>query len=64
MKKEKSQTYTPELRESSVKLALDSGLSIKQIAVGLGIKPSTLHTWIKGHHGGDRKVKGLKINIS
>ncbi len=32
MKMEKSQTYTPEFRESSVKLALDSDQSIKQTA--------------------------------
>ncbi len=46
MKTEKSQTYTPEFRESSVKLALESDQSIKQTAEGLGINPSTLHTWI------------------
>jgi transposase len=46
MKMEKPQTYTPEFRESSVKLALDSNQPIKQTAEGLGIKPSTLHTWI------------------
>jgi transposase len=46
MKMEKSQIYTPEFRESSVKLALDSNQSIKQTADDLGIKPSTLHTWI------------------
>ena len=37
MKTEKSQTYTPEFRESSVKLALDSGQSIEQTAEGSGI---------------------------
>jgi len=46
MKTEKSQTFTAEFRESSVKLALDSDQTIKQTAEGLGIKPSTLHTWI------------------
>jgi transposase len=46
MKTEKSQRYTPEFRESSVKLAIESDQSIKQTAEGLGIKPSTLHTWI------------------
>ena len=46
MKTKRSQTYTSEFRESSVKLALDSDQSIKQTAEGLGIKPSTLHTWI------------------
>ena len=46
MKTEKSQTYTSEFRESSVKLALESDQPIKKTAEGLGIKPSTLHTWI------------------
>ncbi len=55
MKPEKSQTYTAEFRESSVKLALDSDQSIKQTAEGLGIKPSTLHTWIGKY---TRAVKG------
>jgi transposase len=46
MKMEKPQTYTAEFRESSIKLALESDQSIKQTAEGIGVKPSTLHTWI------------------
>ena len=46
MKIEKTQTYTAEFRESSVKLALESDQPIKKTAEGLGVKPSTLHTWI------------------
>ena len=46
MKTEKPQTYTTEFRKSSVKLALESDQPIKKTAEGLGVKPSTLHTWI------------------
>ena len=46
MKTEKPQTYTAEFRESSVKLALESDQPIKKTAEELGVKPSTLHTWI------------------
>lgn len=46
MTREKSQNYTSEFKASSVKLAIESDQSIKKTAEGLGIKPSTLHTWI------------------
>ena len=39
-------TYSLEFRESSVKLALESQNSIAQTARELGVKISTLHTWI------------------
>jgi len=43
--------YSPEFRESSVKLALESKNTIAQAARDLGVKVSTLHTWISKHSG-------------
>lgn len=43
--------YTAEFRESSVKLALESKNTIAQTARDLGVKVSTLHTWISKHSG-------------
>jgi transposase len=40
-------TYTPDFRESAVKLALDADQSIAETARELGINDNTLHTWIK-----------------
>ncbi len=34
------------MRESSSKLALDSGQPIAQTARDLGVNPNTIHTWI------------------
>lgn len=44
--------YPSEFKESSVKLALESGVSIAQTAKELGINVSTLHTWIKKYSNG------------
>jgi transposase len=44
-------TYALEFKESSVKLALESKNSIAQTARELGIKISTLHTWIHKYSG-------------
>ena len=41
--------YSPEFRESSVRLALESKNTIAQTARDLGVKVSTLHTWISKH---------------
>lgn len=39
-------TYTPELREESVKLVLAQGLSIEQAAARVGIPKGTLANWV------------------
>jgi transposase len=44
--KRKPTVYTSEFRESSVKLATQSGRPVSQIAKELGINENTLHTWI------------------
>jgi transposase len=46
MSRKRENTYSSEFRESSVKLALESKHSIAQTARDLGVKDSTLHTWI------------------
>ncbi len=42
--------HTPEFRESAVKLAVESDLSISKTAEELGINTNTLHTWISKYH--------------
>ena len=46
MSKLKAKTYAAEFRQSAVKLAIESDQSISDTAKELGVKPSTLHTWI------------------
>lgn len=42
----KQNTYTPEFKESAVKLAIESEQPVTQTARELGVNPNTLHTWI------------------
>jgi transposase len=46
LEKRKITIYTPEFRESSVKLAIESGRPVSQVAKELGINENTLHTWL------------------
>ena len=46
MSLEKPNTYPPEFRESSVKLAAEADQPIAQTARELGVNPNTLHGWI------------------
>ena len=46
MSKRETNRYTAEFRESSVKLALGSDQSVSETAKEIGVKASTLHTWI------------------
>ena len=43
----KPNSYTPEFRESAVKLALDSDQPIAETAREVGVNENTLHTWIR-----------------
>ncbi len=61
MSKKKNGTYTLEFRESSVKLALESKNSIAQTARDLGVKITTLHTWIN-KHSSSKEVKNASDN--
>ena len=47
--------YSSEFKESAIKLALEGDKSIGQTAVDLGIKKSTLYTWIN-KYGGHRPI--------
>lgn len=49
-KKTKAGDYTPEFRESAVKLAVAGDKSISQTAKDLGVNINTLHTWINKYH--------------
>ena len=42
----KTNSYTPEFRESAVKLALDSDQPTAETAREIGVNENTLHTWI------------------
>ena len=46
MSKQQKNNYSSEFKVSSVKLALESDQPIAQTARDLGIKDSTLYTWI------------------
>ena len=52
----KAKKYSSEFKESSVKLAQESKNTIAQTARDLGIKISTLHTWVTKQSG----VKTIK----
>lgn len=50
----KDQSYSPEYRESAVKLAKESDQSIAATARELGVNVNTLHTWIHKYHSPDQ----------
>jgi len=56
MSANREKTYAPEFRESSVKLAIESKNPITQTARELGVKPSTLHTWISKYSNSKSSV--------
>ena len=43
-------TYTAELKESAVKLAVESDQTAAATARDLGVNVNTLHTWISKFH--------------
>lgn len=49
MSGKREKPYPSEFKESSVKLALESKDPIRQTANNLGVKASTLHTWISNY---------------
>ncbi len=51
----KSQSYSPEFKESAIKLAKESDQSIAATARELGVNVNTLHTWIKKYRRQDRE---------
>lgn len=51
MSKREVTLYSSEFKESAIKLAFESERPIAQTASDLGIKKSTLYTWIGKHTG-------------
>jgi len=56
MSVKKEKIYAPEFRESSVKLAMESKNTIAQTARDLGVKITTLHTWISKYSNEKTKI--------
>jgi len=50
--------YTKEFKESAVELCLSGDRSIKDIADGLGVHPTSLGQWLRA--SGEEKAGGLK----
>jgi len=61
MTKNIAKKYTAEFKESAVKLAVESSDTISAVAKGLGVKPSTLHTWVNKYHRPEEKA-AAKVN--
>jgi transposase-like protein len=63
--KRKVTIYTPEFRESSAKLAIESGRRVSQIDKELGINENTLHTWIaKYSKPKENAMRTMELNRS
>jgi transposase len=59
MSNEKKQDhYAAELKESAVKLAVESDQPVTKIAEELGVNKNTLHTWIGKYHGPQKQKAG------
>lgn len=56
----KGRLYQTEFKESSVKLALDSDKPIPETAEALGIKISTLRSWIKKYSNSSEEVSSIE----
>lgn len=59
---QKVNQYSSEFKESAVKLALEGDKPIAQTAADLGIKKSTLYTWIHKYNGPRVSVAKAKDN--
>jgi len=44
--------YTKEFREEAVKMVMDGGMSLPEVARRLSLPPSTLGNWVKAHKAG------------
>ena len=47
MSRRKSRLYPEEFKQSSVKLAIESGQSIAKTSRNLGVNENTLRTWVR-----------------
>ncbi|GAU71493.1 putative transposase [Streptomyces sp. NBRC 110611] len=44
----KQRTYDVEFREGAVRIVIETGKPIPQVAEELGVHPGTLHSWVSG----------------
>ncbi|MFD7168511.1 transposase [Streptomyces violascens] len=42
----KQRTYTPEFREGAVRIVIERGRPIPEVAEELGVRSGTLHSWV------------------
>ncbi|MFD7339698.1 transposase [Streptomyces violascens] len=42
----KQRTYTPEFREGAVRIVIETGRPIPEVAEELGVRSGTLHSWV------------------
>ena len=40
-------TYNEQFKANAVRLAIESGKTVRQVARDLGIEPGTVHTWVR-----------------
>ena len=45
-KSKRTRNYTPEFRADAVRLVLEQGRSVADVARGLDVHVNTLHTWV------------------
>lgn len=45
--------YPPEFRAAAVRMVLEQGVSAREVAANLGIKYTTLLSWLKQHRRGE-----------
>ncbi len=60
-------TYDPAFRDDSVQLVLTSGRPVKQVAVEIGVKESTLGNWLRAYraeHPAAVDPTGVKDSVS
>ncbi len=52
-KSKRNRNYTPEFRSDAVRLVLEQGRTVADVARGLGVHVNTLHTWVNSakEHG-------------
>ena len=62
-KKKKVNTYSVEFRNSAVKLVLESDQSTAQIARELGVKKSTLYTWLNNYSNKNNQHPGHEETV-
>ena len=63
MSKRQVKTYTEEFRQSSAKLAVESGQPVSTTAQELGIHEVTLHGWIKRYYSKSSTKESTNVDL-